>query len=583
MSPRTLISAVILAMSGALALPATPAFSAPASSAPTAEILGADRPGAIAGSYIVTLKDTATLRSRGVPGTTGDLAKRYGGTIGHVYTAALNGFSVKLGEAAAKRLAADPAVARVEADGRAHIAGSQSPADWGLDRTDQRALPLNNAYTYTQTGAGVHAYIIDTGMRNNHGQFDGRWSVGVDTVPGSGQNGLDCNGHGTHVAGTVGGTTWGMAKAVTLHAVRVLNCDGGADWSWVIAGVDWVTANAIKPAVANMSLGGEANATLDAAVAKSINSGVSYAIAAGNANVDACTVSPARVAGANTVGATDITDARASFSNFGTCTDIFAPGVNIESDTWFTTPASQKLSGTSMASPHVAGAIALYLQANPTASPAQVTTAMVNAATAGAVTNPGAGSPNRLLYTQGWAAPGGPPPPTASFTNSCNNTTFACSFDGSASSDSNGTITKWSWDFGDGTTGTGKTISHTYSKGAVYSVTLTVTDNNGDTGTSGKSFRVGPNKPPTASFTDSCITYTTIPQMNCFLYGSGSTDSDGTITKWSWTFGDGATSTSTTNSSVYHSYVDHGPYTVTLTVTDNEGATASVTRSVTKP
>ena len=289
-----------------------------------------------------------------------------------------------------------------------HAFTSQTPATWGLDRIDQRDLPLNNTYTYNQTGAGVNAYIIDTGIRATHQQFTGRVGNGVDEV-GGGTN--DCNGHGTHVSGTVGGTTYGVAKQVTLHPVRVLDCNGSGTTSGVIAGVDWVTANHVGPSVANMSLGGGASSALDSAVTNSINSGVSYAIAAGNSNADACTTSPARVAAANTVGPTTDTDARASFSNFGTCLDIFAPGNNITSSWNTSDAATNTISGTSMATPHVAGAIALYLQTNPGASPATVTQALISNSTLNHVTGAGTGSPNRLLYSIFGGAPPPPPPP----------------------------------------------------------------------------------------------------------------------------------------------------------------------------
>ena len=274
---------------------------------------------------------------------------------------------------------------------------TQSGATWGLDRIDQRNLPLNGQYTYNWTGSGVRAYIIDTGIRTTHTQFGGRASAVFDAFGGNGQ---DCNGHGTHVAGTVGGSTYGVAKSALLRAVRVLDCAGNGTDATVISGVDWVTANHISPAVANMSLGGGASSALDTAVTNSINSGVTYSIAAGNSNTDACTQSPARVAAAITVGSTTSSDARSSFSNIGTCLDIFAPGVNITS-AWGLggNSATNTISGTSMATPHVTGATALYLQSHPGSSPATIRNALVNNSTTGHITNVGTGSPNRLLYT----------------------------------------------------------------------------------------------------------------------------------------------------------------------------------------
>ncbi|HYH94880.1 Ig-like domain-containing protein, partial [Hyalangium sp.] len=266
-------------------------------------------------------------------------------------------------------------------------------------------LPLNGIYSYGMTGAGVHAYVIDTGIRQSHTEFQGRIGTGFDAVT-AGGTAEDCNGHGTHVAGTIGGSTWGVAKGATLHPVRVLDCEGSGTTAGVIAGVDWVTANHTSPAVANMSLGGGASEVLDQAVRNSIASGVVYALAAGNDSGNACTKSPARTAEALTVGATENTDVRASFSNYGTCVDIFAPGVNIAS-AWFTSDtATSSISGTSMASPHVAGAAALYLQTNPLASPQTVGAALTGFATPGHVSSPGTGSPNLLLFS-GFIQPGG--------------------------------------------------------------------------------------------------------------------------------------------------------------------------------
>jgi len=354
----------------------------------------ADPSRAVQGQYIVVLKDDANPRAVAA------LAKL---TPQFTYTTALKGFAATLNDGQVNALRRNPAVAFIEQDQEVSLATTQTGATWGIDRIDQRNLPLSTTYSYTNTGAGVNAYIIDTGIRFDHVDFSGRASTGFDAVT-AGGTAADCQGHGTHVAGTVGGGAWGVAKGVNLIAVRVLNCSGSGTNAQVAAGMDWVAANHVKPAVANMSLGGGASTAIDAATNRMIDSGVVVVVAAGNGNFlgiaqNACNYSPARVPNAITVGATTSTDAKASYSNFGTCLDLFAPGSSITSATHSNTTGSKVLSGTSMAAPHVAGVAALHLQSNPGHTPQQVRDAIVNNATTGKVTSPGTGSPNRLLFT----------------------------------------------------------------------------------------------------------------------------------------------------------------------------------------
>ena len=353
----------------------------------------------IENSYIVVLDDEV-VGEHGLfsiaPYIASELATNHKGKLKQVYQNALNGFAVEMTEADAEALSQDFRVKFVEEDGVVTADVTQSNPPWGLDRIDQRNRPLSATYTYNFTGAGVRAYVIDTGIRTTHTQFGGRASNVFDAFGGSG---ADCNGHGTHVAGTIGGSTYGVAKSSLPRGVRVLDCNGSGSNSGVIAGVDFVRQNFIAPAVANMSLGGGASSALDTAVNNLANAGVAIAVAAGNSNADACGSSPARAANAITVGSTTTTDARSSFSNFGTCLDLFAPGSGILSSWFSSDTATATLSGTSMASPHVAGVAALYKQANPSASATTVRNAIVNGATTNVVTSAGAGSPNRLLYS----------------------------------------------------------------------------------------------------------------------------------------------------------------------------------------
>jgi subtilisin family serine protease len=365
-------------------------FAAPASAAPaTGTILEAGAATAIPGSYIVVLKDGASASQ--------DLVSTYGGEVVNNYKATVRGFHARMSETQAARLAADPSVEYVEQDAVIAATATQPGVTWGLDRIDQHARTLDKKYTY-RSAKDVTAYVIDTGIRTSHKDFGGRASNGYDFVDGD-RIADDCNGHGTHVAGTIGGATYGVAKDVKLVGVKVLDCEGSGSYSDFIAGVDWVTAHAKLPAVANMSIGGPKDRALDDAVNRSIAKGITYAIAAGNDNKNACKFSPSDTSNAITVGAVDSNDKRASFSNYGACLDIFAPGVNIKSASADSNYGSAVMSGTSMASPHVAGAAALVLGAHSAWTPQQVRDDLVGHADSGLVRSPGAGSPNKVLFT----------------------------------------------------------------------------------------------------------------------------------------------------------------------------------------
>ncbi|MEO7672838.1 MAG: S8 family serine peptidase [Pyrinomonadaceae bacterium] len=365
--------------------------------------------------YIVVLNEAYDGERASEPGVRAEadyLSFLYGGAADKVFTNALKGFSTEMSAEQAELLSRDDRVKFVEEDSVVTITSDQTGATWGIDRIDQRSLPLNATYGYDPTGAGVHAYVIDTGIRSTHVDFGGRASVAFDAMN-DGQNGYDCHGHGTHVAGTIGSSTYGVAKNVSLHGVRVTMCTGSTSVSLVMSGIDWVTANRINPAVVNISLGfAGISSALDTSVTNSIASGITYVIAAGNNGGDACSYSPGRTPNAITVGASRNTDARASYSNFGSCVDIFAPGSVITSLSNSSDTATTFLSGTSMSAPHVAGVAALYLESNPSASPSTVTQMILGSATTGVLTDVGSGSPDKLLYSRLGTPPTPTPTPT---------------------------------------------------------------------------------------------------------------------------------------------------------------------------
>jgi aqualysin 1 len=459
-----------------------------------------NREDVIPDQYIIRLVDSVS----DVPGLAKRISAQYGKDPLYTFTTAVKGFAARIPKQAIEGLSHNPNIASIEEDAVMELTDVQTPApSWGLDRIDQRSSTLDGSYAYANNGAGVSVYIIDSGIRTTHVDFGGRAS-GAFTAINDGNGTNDCSGHGTHVAGTVGGRTYGVAKAVRLYAVRVLGCDGSGSTSGVIAGVDWVTKNHVAPAVANMSLGGSSSSTLAQAVQNSIASGVVYAVAAGNSAVDACTITPANVAAALTVGASNQYGWSESYSNTGTCVDLYAPGRAIIS-TWNSSDTAYAgLSGTSMASPHVAGAAALVLAANPTATATDVAKTIVANATGGALTSVGAGTPNLLLFTGflGGTAqvPSTPPdttptvtpsppstttdqPPVASFSSSCPKGT--CTFDASTSSDDVG-IASYVWDFGDGASSvatSSQKVTHAYKSTGTFTVRLSVMDTAGQSST----------------------------------------------------------------------------------------------------
>lgn len=529
--------------------------------------------------YIVVMRDMGNLRAQGDAVAAAQAA---GGVVLARWDRALNGFAARLTPEALNALRQRSDVQYIEPDGIITKVGVQSPVgSWGQDRVDQRNLPLDNSYTYPNNAAGVHAYILDTGLNASHTEFTGRVGNGADFSGSGGTN--DGDGHGTHVTGTIAGTTYGLAKGAIVHPVKVLDNTGSGQWSWYVSGINWIIANKISPAVANASLGGGVNTSADNATDNLAANGVTFAIASGNSSANACNYSPARrgvTAGVISTNASNATDARSWFSNFGTCTDIFAPGESIKSAWIGSNTATNTISGTSMASPHVAGAAALYLGNNASMTPAQVEAAMKADATTNKITSPGTGSPNLLLYVGNIG--GGTPnnPPVANFTYACSPITggFQCNLNGSSSTDDKG-IVSYAWSSPGKPNKSGVTSFYNFKPGT-YDVTLTVTDTDGATNSITKSITVGgpTNQPPVADFTYTC-TSPAPGRYQCDVNGGSSTDDKG-IVSYTWTAPGYPTKTGITT---FYRFSSSATLNVTLTVVDTDGVSSSVTKPVTTP
>lgn len=550
------------------------------------------------GHYIVVLKSGATSSEA----VLNRHSFRRAVTMDQHFKTVVQGFAAAVADEDLESLRNDPDVERIEPDRYVHQLGAETGMGWALDRVDQHAMPLNGTFDYGATGSGVNIYVVDGGIRYTHTEFGGRAHFAYDALGGDGS---DCNGHGTGVAGIAAGSVHGVAKAANIYSVRVFPCSGTTNLSTILAGVDWVTAHHRSPAVANLSLGAAAAPILDTAVERSIRSGVTYVVAGGNNGGDACAMSPGKLPDVITVGATDASDTRASWSNYGSCVHMFAPGVAVPSADYYSDVALASWNGTSMSAPMVSGAVALYLQGHPTASPSTVRSAILGNSTTSLVKNT-SGSANRLLYTSFVGSVTAPtttttaptPTPIASVTGigvayKC--ASGLCGFDASASAPSGG-VASYAWRFGDGTTATGRTVSHKYGSSASYTWALDIVSGTGNKYSTGKSITPASASGSSTSTTPTYVAPTTtypVPAAiagvggvgvsykcvsgKCGFDASGSQPTGG-VTSYLWYFGDGSTSTSRAPT---HTYGSASSYTWSLTIVTGTGKKYYTSKSIT--
>jgi subtilisin family serine protease len=568
--------------------------------APTPKQSNASTPPAAAASADVWAGHYIVLLKAGAPSSDA-LVNRHSFSsmlkMNQKFSTVLHGFSAAASDADVASLRADPDVESVEPDRFVHQLGTETGMGWALDRVDQHAMPLNGAFAYGATGAGVNIYVVDGGIRYSHTEFGGRAHFAYDALGGDGS---DCNGHGTGVAGIAAGSVHGVAKGATIWSVRVFPCSGTSTLSTILAGVDWVTAHHKSPAIANLSLGAAAAPILDTAVERSIRSGVTYVSAGGNNGGDACAMSPGKLKDVINVGATDATDSRTSWSNYGSCISMFAPGVNVAAPDYYSDVSLANWNGTSMAAPMVSGAVALYLQGHPTATPATVRSAMLGNATASTVKNL-SGSADKLLYTA-WigTAPAAPVAPTPAPIAGVGGVGVSyacaaqhCSFDAGGSAPTGG-VSSYSWTFGDGTTATGRVVTHTYATtSSSYTWSLNIVTGTGKkyatskaiapANASGSATSTAPTYVPGAPVPPRIagvggvgVAYACVSKL-CVFDASGSQPTLG-VTSYSWTFSDGTTATGRNVTKTFGSATS---YTYTLAIVTGTGKKYSTSKSIT--